>query len=493
MSEALDRLSEIVRQAEAKSRAQRIHIEIRDASEGLRSAAERARAADQRLREIRPTRQQELAQTEIEEQKLKEVVKKMAQVKTSLDDDDTPEELILAAQREIELKKRQAMEELEDAIRESEESKRELRLAMDEYEQLHCDLDRLHPQLLPGLAAEDRLMCEAAMYFPTGQLKALAKEIEDGIGLYGQLAPQEQYAQLKIWIGRYRRLQTFPLDDDEQALSRRIFGKLVGLSKEYEPGYIEAFQINFSCDWDKFVEEAQDQLRHASEQTRRKRDMDRQHADYQSHEQERTRAARESAQGTLDELKALLIRYNLPDEGAEEFREVLSRAVAGLGSDDEEVLDLVMPFRDLIDTWSEFRSLRRNLDRIREEETGSSEAMQDQFDDLVTITRGMKVMLIGGVAREDVRRSLERVFDFDCLDWETHEDTDPAVLDSIEQRVRSRDVDLVLMLKEFIRHHLPEKMRPLCEQYGVPCLMIEHGHGPAQVAETLRRGLLRAL
>lgn len=493
MSEALDRLADLVRQAEAKSRAQRIHIEIRNASDALKAAAERTRIAELRLREVRPGRQQELEESEIEEQQLKDLVKKMAQVKTSLESDDTPEELIMAAQREIEDKKRKALAEIEEVTTESDEAKRELRVAMDQYQQLRNDLDRLQPQLADGLAIEDRLANESAMYFPAGQLQALSKEVEDGVTHFGLLDPKEQYAQLKIWIGRYRKLQTFPLNEDEQAMSRRIFGKLVGLSKEYEPGYIEAFQINFTCDWDKFIEEAQEQMKQATELARRKRDMERQHVEYQSREQERVRQARESAHEALEEMKALLVRYNLPDEGVEDFRDVLSRVVAGLGASDPQVLELIMPFRDLIDGWSEFRALRRNLDRAREDESGTDEALQVQFEDLVSVTRGMRVLLIGGVAREDVRRSLERVFDFDKLEWETYEDTKPAVLESLEQRVRNHGVDLVLILKSFIRHHVPEMMRPLCEQFSIPCLMVEHGYGPAQIAETLRRGLLKTV
>jgi hypothetical protein len=493
MSEALDRLAELVRQAEAKSRAQRIHIEIQNASDALKAAAERTRVAELRLREVRPVRQREVEEADIEEQQLKDLVKKMATVKSSLESDDSPEELIMAAHREIEVKRREAIDEIEQVTRESEEAKRELRTAMDAYQQLRLDLDRLQPQLADGLAAEDRLATEAVMYFPAGQLQALSKEVEDGVAHFGLLDPKEQYAQLKIWIGRYRKLQAHPLNEDEQAMSRRIFGKLVGLSKEYEPGYIEAFQINFTCDWDKFIEEAQEQMKQATELSRRKREMERQHVEYQSRQQENQRLARESAQEALDELKALFIRHNLPDEGTEEFREVLSRVVSGLGASDPQVLELVMPFRDLIDGWSEFRALRRNLDRLREDESKTDEALQEQFDDLTSVTRGMRVLLIGGAAREDNRRLLERVFDFDKLDWESYEDTKPAVLEGLEQRVRNRGVELVLILKSFIRHHVPEKLRPLCEQFGIPCLMVEHGYGPAQIADTLRRGLLKTV
>ena len=100
--------------------------------------------------------------------------------------------------------------------------------------------------------------------------------------------------------------------------------------------------------------------------------------------------------------------------------------------------------------------------------------------------------MIGGSVREDVRRTLLRLFDFDRLDWEPYEDARPVVLDAIERRIRHHGVDLVLILKGFIGDHVPERLRPLCEQHGIPCLLVEHGPGPAQVGEALRRGLRRS-
>src|SRR5262245_161811 len=108
MSDSLDRLSEIVRQAEAKSRAQRIHIEIRNASDQLRAAAERARRTDQRLREVRPIRQRELEKVDFDEQQLKDLVRKVAQMKPSLEVVESPDDLIVSAHREIEIRRREA-------------------------------------------------------------------------------------------------------------------------------------------------------------------------------------------------------------------------------------------------------------------------------------------------------------------------------------------------------------------------------------------------
>jgi hypothetical protein len=481
MSESLDRLTEMVRQAEAKSRAQRIHIEIRNASDQLRVAADRARRADQRFREVRPARLRELEEVDTQERQLKDLVRKVAQMKPSLEVAESPDDLIVTAHRDIEVRRREARAELESIVSEADEAKQALRLAMEQYQQIRQDLERLQPHLVSELSEPDRLLAEAAMYFPAGQLQSLARDVEEGVSRYGSLDSREQYAQLKVWIGGYRRLQTFPLTEDEQALSRRIFSKLVGLSKEYEPGYIEAFQINFSCDWEQFIDEAREQLKQAVESARRRRE-EKQVGDYKT---------RGSSHAALDELKSLLIRFDLPAEGADEFRVVLNRVVAEIGPSDPQVLDLVMPFRELIDQWSELRALQRSLDRNCEEEVRSADTKQNQFDDLLSVTRGMRVVLVDGPAREASRRLLERVFNFKRLDWQDAGVSSDALSLELDGWLRNQDVDLVLILDSPDRGHLTELIRTPCESAGIPCVTVEQSAGPAQIADALRRCLLR--
>ena len=185
-------------------------------------------------------------------------------------------------------------------------------------------------------------------------------------------------------------------------------------------------------------------------------------------------------------------RIALPDEGLEEFLDVLKTAVNGLGASDQELLDLAMPFRDVITGGNGLRALRRNLDRIKQEETSSTDSLQGQHEDLIAVTRGRRSLMIGGSVREDVRKTLQRIFEFDRLDWEPYEDSKPAALDSLEQRIRNHGVDLVLLLRSFIGHHVSDRLRPLCQQHEIPCLMVEHGYGPAQVGETLRKGLMKS-
>ncbi len=495
MTPALERLAELVRQAEAKTRAKKLGTETQRAAAHFREVEQRARRAAQRLREVRPARLRELEQTDSDEHYLKDLIRKLAQFKASLESDHDAEQLVVTAQAEIERKRKEARAELDEITRETEEARRDLRAAIDQYQQLRRELDRLQPELTGAYNVEDRLLWEAEMHFPGGQLQALAREIEASINYFGVLGKLEQYAQLKIWIGRFRQYQASEEPEgveDLQILTQRVFHQLKGLSKQYEPGYIEAFRHDFTTDWPAYVAEAQEQLLQATEASRRTKGIEQQRIEQQAREQERLQQARESGHSALEDLKALMARVHLPDEGVDEFLALLKNVVNGLGASNPTLLELVMPYRDIIEGGNGLRALRRNLDRIRQGESKEDGALREQFDDLITATQGLRALMIGGSVREDVRRTLQRLFDFDRLDWEPYEDAKPALLDSLEQRVRHHGVDLVLILKSFIGHHVTDRLRPLCEQHGIPCLMVEHGYGPAQVGDTLRRGLLKS-
>jgi hypothetical protein len=100
--------------------------------------------------------------------------------------------------------------------------------------------------------------------------------------------------------------------------------------------------------------------------------------------------------------------------------------------------------------------------------------------------------MIGGPVREDARRTLVTLFGFDRLEWEPYDESRPASLDLIEQRVRNRGVDLVLLLRGVVGPSVSDRLRPACQQSGVTCVLVDRGYGPAQIGEALRRTLARS-
>jgi hypothetical protein len=279
MTPALEKLAELVRQAEAKTRARKIEAETHHAAEQFRAAEARTRSAAERLRSVRPASMRSLEQADTDEQLLKDLVRKLALYKSTLGSEAIAEQLVATSQAEIERTRRQAQADLEQASHGLEESRRELRVLIDQYRQLRRELDRLQPELTQQFAAEDRLLWDAEAHFPGGQLHLLSHEVDAGTGAFGSLSKHEQYARLKVWIGRFRAFQASldregELAEELQSLSHRVFHQLKWLSRQYEPGYIEAFRQDFSTDWAVYVSDAQEQLVQVIENGRRMRDGD---------------------------------------------------------------------------------------------------------------------------------------------------------------------------------------------------------------------------
>jgi hypothetical protein len=431
MTPALERLAELVRQAEAKARAKKLTAETQQAAEQLRAAEARARQATQRLREVRTVRLRELEQADADEHHLKDLIRKLAQFKASLDRDSDAESLIDTAQAEIRRKREEARATLEGIGQDVEEARRELRAAMDHFQVLRRELDRLQPQLGASFAAEDRLQWEAEAHFPGGQIQALAREVEASLHAFGSLAKMEQYAQLKIWIGRLRYYQAGGDDGggDEVATAQRVFHQLKGLSKQYEPGYIEAFRHDYTTDWTAYVAEALEQRLQAGEAARRPRDRDK-------------------------------------DKDKDRDREGDSSAA------DRTPRDPGRP--------------------VPHEPEKNDPLPPASYEDLLPATHGLRVLMIGGIVREDVRRSLLNLFDFDRIDWEPSGETGPILFEMIERQIRDRGVDLVLILKGPAGDRVHERLRPLCQAQEIPCLWVEHGPDPVQVGEVLRREFCRS-
>ena len=401
MTPALEKLSELVRQAEAKTRARKIEGETQHAAEQFRTAELRARRAVERLRVVRPAGLRALEQADTDEHLLKELVRKLALYKSSLTSEADAERLIAASQAEIERTRRQTRQDVEDVTREVEEARRELRGVTDQYRQLRREIDRLQPELAEQFAAEDRLLWDAEAHFPGGQLQLLAHEVDAGMNAFGSLGKLEQYARLKVWIGRFRYYQASHDRDSElteelQALSHRVFHQLKYLSRQYEPGYIEAFRQDFSTDWAAYVAEAQEQLLQAIEAGRRNRDAESQSARDRELAAERTSPSGAVAApravvsapvnatavtarpvpASLVELKALVAQAHLPEEGLDEFLEILRQAIDDVGTTHPELLRLALPFREHIEGDDGLGVLRRNLERIqsRRDETAAREA-----------------------------------------------------------------------------------------------------------------------
>jgi len=405
MTPALERLAELVRQAEAKTRARKIEGETQQAADQFRSTELAARQAVERLRTVRPASLRAIEQADTDEHLLKDLVRKLAQFKSSLESQTDAEQLIATSQAEIERTRKQARADLEEVTRAVEEARRELRTALDQYRQLRRELDRLQPELAEQFAPLDRMLWDAEGHFPGGQLQLLAHEVEAGLNGFPALGKLEQYARLKVWIGRFRCYQAAhdretDTTEDLQALGHRVFHQLKWLSRQYEPGYIEAFRQDYSTDWATYVAEAQEQLVQAIEASRRSRDAesprsrDREVAVTSDRTASLVQSSRNASDSSaaaataavalhpspLTQLKVLLTRVHVPDEGLDRFLEIVKQAVDDLGPGDSELIQLVLPYCQYITGNDKLGVLRRNLEQIRTQ-NAASEAMLDELSE----------------------------------------------------------------------------------------------------------------
>ena len=86
---------------------------------------------------------------------------------------------------------------------------------------------------------------------------------------------------------------------------------------------------------------------------------------------------------SLAELKSLVARTRLPDEGLDEFLDVLKQAVEDVGATHPELLRLTLPFREFITGSNGLDVLRRHLERIqaRRDETADRDDDDDDEDE----------------------------------------------------------------------------------------------------------------
>ena len=236
------------------------------------------------------------------------------------------------------------------------------------------------------------MLWDAEGHFPGGQLQLLAHEVDAGLNGFATLGKHEQYARLKVWIGRFRYYQAAhdretDATEDLQALGHRVFHQLKWLSRQYEPGYIEAFRQDYSTDWALYVAEAQEQLVQAIETSRRSRDAESLRSrdrdrdlDCASDRDSSLVPSSRSASGSLalpstaaetlhpsplSRLKMLLTRVHVPDQGLDRFLEIVKQAVDDLGPEDSELVELVLPYRQYITGNDKLGLLRRSIDQFR--------------------------------------------------------------------------------------------------------------------------------
>ena len=134
---------------------------------------------------------------------LKDLVRKLAQFKSSLESQTDAEQLIATSQAEIGAIRKQPGQTWKKSPKKSTMPGVICERPRIEYRQLRRELDRLQPELSVQFAEEDHLLWDAEGHFPGGQLQLLGHEVDASLTAFAGLSKLEQYARLKVWIGRF--------------------------------------------------------------------------------------------------------------------------------------------------------------------------------------------------------------------------------------------------------------------------------------------------
>jgi hypothetical protein len=483
----LDKLEKLVLKAKVRAKSGELKRELNDASEALHQAKTRYDECRATIRETREA----LQQIEAAQARLKVVNTELAQFRSQLTPEDLreAENLVAGEAKMIEITLATKRKDLADAETQLEALTVELEKASERYRRIRGEADEIGLDGMSELDNDDSLLRQVDVLFPRGALQSLILEVREQSRHYAAWEQNEQFARLKVWIARYRFLQHRGFHPDDEVNADATFRIMRNLSEHYRPGNIEAFRKDFETNWEQFVVEAERELEAvlAAKQRREKEEQERR--ERRKQEEERQKQLAEEGAAALADLKTLAGSNGSPPKNAEAFRETVKRVEACLGAGHAEMLEIVHPWKELLEG-QEFRAVRRHLERLEQNDTDVTSVYKEEYADLIALTRGRKGVMIGGDCREEARRQLEDVFEFQKLEWTPYESSRPAALKSLKERVRNKTVDIVLILKEYIAHHVPEQLRPLCEQYEIPCLMVEHGYGVRQVAQTLQRGLM---
>jgi len=100
--------------------------------------------------------------------------------------------------------------------------------------------------------------------------------------------------------------------------------------------------------------------------------------------------------------------------------------------------------------------------------------------------KGLRVVLLGGEAREERRAALERAFQFESLEWVP---TDrPRLVASLAERAARGTMDFILVTK-FVRHKETEAIERSTQ---APVLSLRHGYGVTTVRHAFEEYFSRA-
>ena len=178
------------------------------------------------------------------------------------------------------------------------------------------------------------------------------------------------------------------------------------------------------------------------------------------------------------------------DEDEEALRAALLRCREfKIPASERSLRDALLPWASLLETDERFKDYVReiHLEWERRQEADRAEDLEEEphnaMDDLKTelsavlqVTRGKRLLILGGTCREENRRKIEEALQLSELVWPSTKPSDPLAKFDTELR----HSDIVALLTRFSRKEW-KNAQDICAQTSKPFVHLTTGYGVAQV------------
>jgi hypothetical protein len=164
---------------------------------------------------------------------------------------------------------------------------------------------------------------------------------------------------------------------------------------------------------------------------------------------------------------------------------------AGVPQRNQRLLRALLPQSERVFALPGLKTLKTALREAGEPDDDEEEAEREitvvpALDDwpFFTFTEGKQAVIVGGDRRPQAAERIRDAFRFEDVEWEVK---DPRRLRALAERVRSRSVDLVILLRSFISHAEQETVLDACRAASVPFVVVDAGYGVNQVKLAIER------
>jgi len=312
---------------------------------------------------------------------------------------------------------------------------------------------------------------------------------------------QQALIGLTASIARHLQDEGPPLDEDGERSLRAWFSKMTAWSGAYRPGYVKGLSRRNDPERGTWFADAEHWWWRltAIAEGRDTEDMS-----YRPEPPARMWVSRPPHAATVEEsdvatteTDALRQLEDALAEGSREIGSALDRVVdTGVGQRDPRLLRLLASHRERVAVVSGFKTLK---DALKEQARtdpepddsgeGRGSAVPAEWPWL-SLTEGRSAVIVGGDRRPEAADRIREAFRMAAVDWE---ETDPRRVASVAGRVRARTIDLLILLRTYIRHADSDVLVDACKDAGVPFVVVDAGYGVSQVRLAIERYLGGAL